>query len=150
LEAKYSEIIQVRCAFPLDIPAGPTTLRVRWARDRQTALIPLQIPPLKAQKPVIHLISNGEDSGTDIYARGPKSLVRLLIMGPPQDTKMEGVEVELNGSRLRPQKLTYLPAHASWEVMVQLPPATASGQSEFSFSVGALCSLPLRAIIREV
>lgn len=150
LEPKYGAIIQVRCALPLDIPAGPTTLRVRWAGERRTAALPLHLPPAKAQKPVIHLISNVEDGGTDIYARGPKSLIRLFIMGLAEEMKMEGTEVQLNDCRLRPQRLTYISALSSWEVVVQLPPDTQPGQGEFRFIAGDLCSLPLSAIIREV
>ncbi len=146
-ESEYDGLLQVRGVLPPEIPAGETTLRV-CGTNMRTPAIRLQLPPLKAQRPVIHLISNAEDSGTDIYASGPKSLIRLFILGLAEEATMEGAAVQLNERRLTPQQVSYLPGIASWEVVVQLPPDTPPGLSEFRFLSGESSSLPLSAMIR--
>lgn len=149
LEAKHGEIVQIKCSLPPEIPAGETSLSVYGASGWRTVAIQLNLPSAHAPKPVIHLIVNAEDSGTDIYTNGPKSLVQIYVMGLSEDVSVDRAEVQLNDIRLPVQSANYLPGLATWAFVVQLPPDTTPGQGEFKLILGGLSSQPMSTTIRS-
>lgn len=149
LEAKHGDLIQIKCSLPPEIPAGETRLNVYGASGWQTNSIQLTLPSACAAKPIIHQICNAEDSGTDIYTNGPKSLIQIYVMGLAENTSVEDAEVRINDIRLPVQSVSFLPSLATWSFFVQLPPDTMPGQSEFKLQLRELSSIPMSATIRS-
>jgi hypothetical protein len=90
--------------------------------------------------PVIQLVTNVPDGGTDISARGPKSRIRLFVAGLKNSAEPGDIGVLVAGCRISPERVVFLPGNAVWEITIQLPEAILPGQIEMEIISGALKS----------
>jgi SAM-dependent methyltransferase/GNAT superfamily N-acetyltransferase len=134
------ELIQVNCQVPDDEPGGTPAVRVRLADGATSNAVTIHLPPPQRKIPLIYLVVNEVDEGCDLHARGAKSRLRLYVHGLDEATPDACVLV--NGRRLAPERMFFLPNLAEWLVTIQLPADVAPGQVELEFRSGAVKSPP--------
>ena len=74
-----SQPLQVDLVIPADEPEGQTSVRVRFMQGEPSNAVSIGMPQPPVKIPEIHLVTNVPDGGTDLYAGGPGSKVRLLV-----------------------------------------------------------------------
>lgn len=131
-----SDLVQVNLRIPDDEPGGTPTVRVRLPDDSASNSVTIVLPPPQTTVPVIHLVTNVQDGGVDIFARGPKSRLRLFVRGLSSEINSEEITVQLEGRRIILESLVFLPSNGVWRITLQLPADTLPGESRVNIRVG--------------
>jgi SAM-dependent methyltransferase len=134
------KFVQVNLRVPDDEPGGTPAVRVRLASGATSNPVSVILPPPQMAVPVIQLVTNVPDGGTDISARGPKSRIRLFVAGLKNSAEPGDIGVLVAGCRISPERVVFLPGNAVWEITIQLPEAILPGQIEMEIISGALKS----------
>ena len=138
LPGRGHELTQVNLAVPAEAPLGPAEVRLRLASDAAAEPVTVELEPAPPAPPRINLVANDLDGGVDVYARGPKSLVRLFVEGLGDDLDPGRVRVRIGGRDLAPLSIEFIPANAVHLVKVQLPADTAPGETQIQLSADQL------------
>ena len=94
--------------------------------------------------PQIEEISNALDSGSDVYAQGAKSLVRLTVQGLDRTADTGNVRVQIGERILRPAYVGFIsgngPGNGRHRVDAQLPEDIKPGSTDVRLYFGNLQS----------
>jgi len=112
--------VQVEALIPDDQPEGETLVRARLSKGEPSNQVSISMPPPRLKVPDIHLVTNVPDGGTDLYARGPKSKIRLLVRDLIGPVNPDDLMVFVNGANLEPESVEFIPSNAAWLITVQL------------------------------
>src|SRR5262249_4398115 len=119
---------QIDLLIPDDVPEGSTSIRVRLVGGEPSNLVTMWMPPPEVKSPTIHLVTNVPDGGTDLCARGPKSIIRLLVHDLRPPVNPWDLQILVNEILLDAESVEFIPGNAAWLVTVQLrqvPPGNA-------------------------
>lgn len=142
LEEDGEEVIQVNLRVPDDEPGGKPAIRLRLPNGAVSNSTTIVLPHPQQKIPIIHLITNVVDGGTDIHAHGPKSLIRLFVHDPGSSVKPHEIDISIGGRLLSPERVVFLPNNAAWEVTVQLPEDSLPGQIPVELTRSGIKSCP--------
>ena len=90
--------------------------------------------------PVIVLVTNGADGGTDIQRYGPKREVRLFVDHLAQWQGLEGLEILLGGRCVPHRAVAFVPVSGLHMITFRLPSWAESGEYAVSLQLGSTCS----------
>lgn len=139
-----NDIVQVNLRIPIDEPGGNADVRVKLSTGITSNYTTIILPPPQVDIPKITLITNALDTGLDIYASGPKSLIKVFVEGVSDKKMYEDVAVKINEHSIEPEKITFIPNNAAWEIIFQLPVESMPGDNSLQIVVGGI---PSRAIV---
>ena len=139
-EKNQGERLQVNLRIPADDPGGPATVRLRLSDGMTSNLITARILSPQQVPPKVTLISNAFDGGLDLFARGPKSLVRIFVDGLDESASTDNVIVHIGERAFKPQSLTFQPNNAVYLLTVQLPEDTLPQETSLCVRFGGLQS----------
>jgi SAM-dependent methyltransferase len=114
-----SQPVQVDLVIPDDEPEGHASIRVRFLQGEPSNAVSIGMPP-PVKIPRIHLVTNVPDGGTDLYAGGPGSKVRLLVHNLEDRVSAEDLKILVNGVSLNAESVEFIPGNAAWLITVQL------------------------------
>jgi SAM-dependent methyltransferase len=114
------EPVQVDLLVPNDEPEGSPSIRVRFLQGEPSNAVSIRMPPPQLKIPRIHLVTNVPDGGTDLYAEGPGSRIRLLVHNLEERVRPEDLKILVNGVRLFAESVEFIPGNAAWLITVQL------------------------------
>ncbi len=112
--------MQVDLLIPDDEPEGRPSIRVRFMQGEPSNAVSIGMPPPPVKIPQIHLVTNVPDGGTDLYAGGPGSKIRLLVHNLEGRVSAEDLKILVNGAGLNPESVEFIPGNAAWLITVQL------------------------------
>ena len=138
--ASLGHLIQVEAAIPGGVASGVASVRVRLDGGEPSTTIEVELQEPRPVAPKVRLITNAHDGGVDIHARGPKSLVRLFVDGLNETADADNVRVQVGERLIKPGSIEFLPANGVYQVKVQLPEETLTGETELRLSFGDLQS----------
>jgi SAM-dependent methyltransferase len=135
--------VQVNLRIPADEPAGDIDLIVRLSNDLTSDSVKISLPPAQPEQPHVVGVTNAVDTGLDVYARGPKSRIKILVDRPGQHPEIEDIGILLGNCRIKPETISFLPGNNYWEITAQLPEDTMPGEASLQVKIGDLSSTPL-------
>jgi hypothetical protein len=132
--------LQINARIPEDDPGGEAEVRVRMSDGRRSNSLTATILPPQPVPPRITLVSNALDGGVDVYASGPKSLIRIFVGNLSRSATIENVSVRIGARSFKPLSLTFQPNNAVYLLTLQLPEDTPPQATEISVSFNELTS----------
>jgi ubiquinone/menaquinone biosynthesis C-methylase UbiE len=133
-------LLQINARIPEDDPGGEAEVRVRMSDGRRSNSLTATILPPQPVPPRITLVSNALDGGVDVYASGPKSLIRIFVGNLSRSATIENVSVRIGARSFKPLSLTFQPNNAVYLLTLQLPEDTPPQATEISVSFNELTS----------
>lgn len=140
---------QINFCLPADEPAGTTLLHVIFPDGKVSNSVALSLPPVTPPAPRILTVTNNADSGLDVFARGPKSRIRILADQLEMRTAAEDVGIKVNDCWVKPERVEFIPGNVFWEIIAQLPGNTTPGETNIQVQVKGLLSLPTAIQVQE-
>ncbi|MCI0525521.1 MAG: methyltransferase domain-containing protein [Acidobacteria bacterium] len=137
--AQLSHLTQIEIGVPQSVQTG--VAKVRLQIGEVSVSNPIEIEFVSEQPiPKIGTVMNARDNGTDIYARGEKSRVKILVEGLNETASVENVRVQVGERIVQPDGVSFHPGNAIYEVDAQLPEDVAPGSAELKIHFGGLQS----------
>lgn len=149
--APLNSLTYIEVAIPSGMAAGATPVSVRLATGGVSPAVSITLETHQPFAPKIATIRNGADFGTDICARGPKSLLRLFVDGLDETANCDNVRVRVGEHLLRPGFVGFVTDIAGYQVDAQLPADIAPGLTTLAllFHDVASVSAPLEILATE-
>src|SRR5262245_6081558 len=123
-------------------------VRVKLDGREASPLLEIQMEEAGPAPPIIVTIRNGEDHGTDSHARGPKSLMKLSVVGLDETADCENVRLKINDRIVTPVFVGFVTGVAGYQVDAQLPLDTEPGTSSICLRFGDLESAAVKFEIK--
>jgi SAM-dependent methyltransferase len=139
------DLTQVEVSIPIGEPSGRAQVRARLGRDSASPLLSVELCELQPVIPQIGTIVNASDQGTDIYAYGVKSSLRLYVEGLDETADPGNVRVQVGEKIIKPSYVGFLPRQGAYQVDAQLPQDIKPGVTEVRLYFGNLQS-PSRSL----
>jgi ubiquinone/menaquinone biosynthesis C-methylase UbiE len=145
---QLSHLTQIEIGVPPAVETG--VAKVRLQIDEASISVPIEIEFVSEQLiPKIGAVMNARDYGTDIYARGEKSRLKILVEGLDETASVENVRVQIGERIIRPDGVSFHPGNAIYEVDAQLPEDVAPSSMELKIHFGGLQSFGAAINIRD-
>ncbi len=140
--------IQINVRIPVDVPTGEGVLLARLPDGVISDSVRISLPPVQLGEPHIIVIANAVDTGLDVYARGAKSRIRILVDQIGERANTEDVGVKVNDDWVKPEAMKFVPEKSFWEITAQLPADIPLGETGVQVRVGASLSSPAIIILK--
>lgn len=131
---------QVEIGIPKGLSPGEIPVRVRIEGMGESDPCSITFEEAQPHTPRIGAIMNMADDGLEIFARGEKSRLRILVENLAEGAEIGAVRVAIGERILIPNRLAFLPGNGLHEVELQLPEDIAAGPTEARVMVGDLIS----------
>ncbi|MFN0088415.1 MAG: class I SAM-dependent methyltransferase, partial [Blastocatellia bacterium] len=115
------ELTQVEIGVPGGLSPGEIPVRVRIEGVGDSAPCLISFEEARPSAPRIGAIMNMADDGLEVFARGEKSRLRILVENMPENAEIAAVRVAIGKRTFAPGRLAYLPGNGLHEVELQLP-----------------------------
>ena len=137
-------LVQIEADIPIGTPGGPLSVSVVTAAGSSSKPVTVQFYEPQPVIPRIEEIGNALDSGSDVYAHGAKSVVRLTVQGLDRTADPGNVRVQIGERILRPAYVGVIsgngPANGLHRVDAQLPGDIQPGTTDVRLYFGNLQS----------
>jgi ubiquinone/menaquinone biosynthesis C-methylase UbiE len=144
---QLSHLTQIEIGVPPGVETGVAKVRLQTGEDSVSE--PIEIKFVSEQPiPKIGTVMNARDHGTDIYARGEKSRVKILVEGLDETANVNNVRVQIGERIIQPDGVNFHPGNAIYEVDAQLPEDVAPGSVELKIHFNGLQSIGAAINIR--
>jgi len=123
-------LVYIEAATPPGMASGPARVRVLCMNSGFGALSSdynIELVEAKPAMPKIVTVRNGYDYQTDIYASGPKSLLRLFVEGLDEMANCDNVKIKVGEWLISPTFVGFVTDIAGYQVDAQLPEGIAPG-----------------------
>ncbi|MGH9852140.1 MAG: class I SAM-dependent methyltransferase, partial [Blastocatellia bacterium] len=143
LESEFGDqpghLTQIEIGVPTGVPTGVAKVRlqigeVSFSEPIESEFVSEQLIPK------IGTVMNARDHGTDIYARGEKSRLKIVVEGLDETASVENVRVQIGEQIIQPDGVSFHPGNAIYEVDTQLPEDVAPGSAQLRIHFGGLQS----------
>jgi SAM-dependent methyltransferase len=141
--------LQVNFRIPEDDPGGNASVRLQMIGGEASEAVTINILPLQHVPPKIHLVTNAVDDGHDVYARGPKSRIKILTEWLSDSANIENIGVRVGPYTLKPESVSFLPTNGIWLVKAHLPETALPGDSKIQIVFNGLESEAVALHIKE-
>jgi len=142
MKAKFGEslghLTHVEVGVPIGEPSGQVKVRVRLSTDEASGPVTVSLREPQPVIPQIGLVKNGSDLGTEVYARGARSSLRLYVEGLDEAADTGNVRVQVGKRIIKPSYVGFLPDDGVYRVDVQLPKDIAPGVTDLRLYFGNL------------
>jgi len=147
--ASLERLTQINLGIPGGMPSGRASVRVRLTSGETSAPITVELLSPQPFTPRVQLVTNASDCGVDVYARGPRSLVRIFASGLDETAGLDNVRVQVGGRMIKPSGVEFLPSNGIYQILAQLPEDIASGATELRLHFGRVQSPAVSIQIQE-
>jgi ubiquinone/menaquinone biosynthesis C-methylase UbiE len=132
---QLSHLTQIEIGVPTGVQTGAAKIRLQIGEDSVSDPIEIEFvsEPLI---PKIGAVMNARDYGTDIYVRGEKSRLKIVVEGLDETAGVENVRVQIGERIIQPDGVSFHPGNAIYEVDAQLPEGVAPGSGELKIHFG--------------
>jgi len=132
-------LVAVEADVPFATPAGDLAVRVR---SSSLVSSPVHINFVKPGPVIPEIVAavNAVDGGTDVFAQGPKSRLRLIADGLDRTADPGNVRIKIADRIVRPATVALNASTSRYEVDVQIPPDTHPGAAAVVLYFGNLAS----------
>jgi ubiquinone/menaquinone biosynthesis C-methylase UbiE len=141
--------LQVNFRIPEDDPGGNASVRLQMIGGEASEAVTINILPPQPVPPKIQEITNTVDHGHDVYARGPKSRIKVLTEWLNGSANIENISVRVGAYTFKPESVSFVPANGIWEVKAPLPETTLPGDSKIHITFNGLESEAVTLHIKE-
>ncbi|HZS09834.1 MAG TPA: methyltransferase domain-containing protein [Blastocatellia bacterium] len=131
-----------------DAAGGSAQVRVRPDEGEASPPVVVELESSPPGRPRIVTVRNGDDYGTDIYAQGPKSLLKITVEGLGEKAGTGNVRLQIGGRFFEPAFVGFVAHHGSWQVDARLPEDTKPGLAELRVYSGGVPSPGVQLQIR--
>jgi hypothetical protein len=132
-------LTQIEFSIPGDTPSGSLPVRLIIG-DRYSDPIIIEFMEIPPKPPKICSIVNAFDNSADIYARGERSKLRILVEGLDEAADPGNVRVQIGERIVKPSFIGFMTSRRLYEVDAQLPEGVTSGPTQLSIYFGNLQS----------
>jgi hypothetical protein len=120
-------LIYIETPTPAGTKSGKARVRVTYATDLTSPDSEIELVEAQPATPKIVTVRNGYDYQTDIYAGGPKSLLRLFVEGLDESATCDNVKIKVGEWLISPTFVGFVTDIAGYQVDAQLPGPIAPG-----------------------
>lgn len=121
LPLPLDQLIYVEAAIPAGFASGLTPVTVICPNCQASPSYTVELTTARPNAPKIVTVRNADDYQTDIYASGPKSLIRLFVEGLNESANPDNVKVKAGEHFISPAFVGFVTDIASYQVDAQLP-----------------------------
>ncbi|MGH9765959.1 MAG: methyltransferase domain-containing protein [Blastocatellia bacterium] len=143
-------LIYVETAVPAGLSSGAALAWVELDGGPASPPYEVGLEEPKPLVPIIVTIRNGEDYGTDIYVRGPKSSLRLFVEGLDGTATRDNVRVKTGGRIVTPAFVDFVADIAGYRVDAELPANIEPGQINLTLTFNGVESEPAPVEVRAI
>lgn len=146
----FESLTYIEAAIPPGMPSGATRLKVFCiinAFSPGSSDYEIELVEPKPVSPKIVTVRNGDDYQTEIYASGPKSLLRLFVEGLDESANPDNVKVKAGELFISPAFVGFVTDIASYQVDAQLPENISPGVIELELIFNGVAS---EAVVIEI
>src|SRR5262249_38676619 len=143
LGASIDALIYIEAGIPAGIASGRANVRICLEGGEISPWFEVRMEEARARTPVIFTVRNGQDHGTDIHAKGPKSLMRLSVLGLNESADCKNVRVKIGQFVISPNFVGFVAEVADYQIDVQLPENIQPGKTTLSLQFGDVESAPM-------
>jgi ubiquinone/menaquinone biosynthesis C-methylase UbiE len=131
---------QVEIGIPAGMPSGSEPVLVHFKDDGVSDPINVELEEVQPLLPKVGTIMNAYDNGMDVYARGEKSKLKILVEGLDEAADTGNVRVQIGERIIKPSRIFFLRGNGLYEVDAQIPDDTHPGVTELRIYFGNLQS----------
>jgi ubiquinone/menaquinone biosynthesis C-methylase UbiE len=131
---------QIEIGIPAGMPSGSVPVRVHFKKGGASNPINVEFEEVQPTVPKIGTIVNAYDNGVDIYARGEKSKLKIMVEGLNEAADTGNVRVQIGKRIIKPSRIFLLRGSGLYEVDAQIPDDTNPGMTELRIYFGNLQS----------
>ncbi len=124
--SSLDHLIYVETGVPPGLGGG-VRVQIELGSGATSPPYEIELKEPKPLAPTIVTIRNGDDYGTDIHARGPKSSLRLFVEGLNETANCDNVRVKVGPQMIVPDFVGFVTDIAGYRVDAQLPPDVEAG-----------------------
>jgi len=142
LRAEFGDHLDHLTQIEIGVPPGVQSGVARvYLQIGAFASDPVEIEFAPARPiPKIGAVMNAADDGADIHARGAKSRLKILVEGFDETAGVENVRVRIGERIVEPDRVSFHPGNAIYEVDARLPDDITPGSMELKINFGDLQS----------
>jgi hypothetical protein len=120
-------LVYVETEIPASVGVGAVQVRIGIEGGVTSPSYEIKLEEPAPVAPIIVTVRNGDDYGTDIHVRGPKSSVRLYVEGLDGTSTCDNVSLKVGGRIIRPTFVGFVVDIAGYRVDAGLPEDLAPG-----------------------
>ena len=147
-EFNATEVYQLNARVPAGVTTGDIAVRLRLPDGRTSDAARINVIDTPPPPPLISQFSNAQDGGVDIYASGPKSVVRLFAYGFEEGATIDETRMHIGELTLVPTEIKFLFVNGAWQITASLPEGTRPQATEISVSYQGRRSLAVLMTIK--
>jgi ubiquinone/menaquinone biosynthesis C-methylase UbiE len=142
-------LVYVETPIPGDVGAGFVHARIELENGASSPAYEIRLEDPIPVAPIIVTVRNGDDYGTDIHARGPKSSLRLFVEGLDETSNCDNVCLKIGGRILRPTFVGYAVDIAGYRVDADIPADPEPGQIDLVLISKGIESKPVSIDVKD-
>lgn len=148
--SSLDHLTYIEVGVPAGIASGTAHARIKL--DSGEVSQPFEVRMEKPQPlvPIIVTVRNGDDYGTDIHARGPKSSLRLFVEGLNETANCDNVRVKVGEKIVTPSFVGFVTDIAGYRVDAELPHDIEVGETTLSLLFNCIESETVLVEIRAI
>lgn len=139
-KSTLDRFVYIEAGIPAGIASGTARVRIKLVSGEASPLFDVQMDEARPVAPIIVTVRNGDDYGTDIHARGPKSSLRLFVEGLNETANCDNVRVKVGSRLLVPAFAGFVTDIAGYRVDAQLPPDVEPGLTNLAIIFNSIAS----------
>jgi hypothetical protein len=133
-------LVYIEASIPSDTASGKGRVSVANAQGEVSPDYEIELTEALPLTPKVVTVRNGLDYQTDVYARGPKSLLRLFVAGLDDSANCNNVKVKIGKHVILPTFVGFVTDIASFQVDAQLPDDISPGITVLKLLFGDVVS----------
>lgn len=148
VDLSVEDLFYVEAGVPAGTTPGQAVICLQLPDEIESNLIEVPIEAAARPAPIIFTVRNLADFGIDLYAEGPKSQIRISVVGLDETATVENVLVQIGDRRLRPDFVGFLTDVADYQVDVRLPAQIERGVASMRLIFDGIASDPVQVEIK--
>jgi SAM-dependent methyltransferase len=120
-------LVYIETAIPAGTKSGKARVSVTYTNEITSPDSEIELVEAQPATPKIVTVRNGYDYQTDIYASGPKSLLRLFVEGLDETANCSNVKIKVGEWLISPTFVGFVTDIAGYQVDAQLPDRITPG-----------------------
>jgi ubiquinone/menaquinone biosynthesis C-methylase UbiE len=149
LNLSPEELTYIEAGIPAGTASGVAQVRIKLESGEVSPPVEAPMDAPQTAAPIIFTVRNAHDHGTDIHARGLKSMMLISVVGLDETASCDNVKVKVGDHTIRPSFVGFVTGIADYRVDAQLPDEIARGMTTLSISFGDVESALVNLEIKE-
>ncbi len=143
------QVTYIEAAIPMGLASDKTEVKVICASGEISPAYGIELIEARPTAPKIVTVRNGFDYQTDVYASGPKSLLRLFVEGLNDSASCDNVNVKVGELIFSPAFVGFVTDIAGYQVDAQLPDGILPGATALELLFNGVASEAFAIELKE-